>query len=362
MPSDDDSLGTEREQTDESLRAEREKSDQALAERFAASSEVADAVIARARARADTVLTAARAKTDRKAGQLLLEAPLPSLLKEERQREDRALEAERAGADEVLRMERAEHVALLERERGETDKDLLSERARSDDSLAMRDEFLGIVSHDLRNLLSTMILSARLIEEAVLQDDHAEAVHRYAQRTARAGLRMERLIGDLLDVSSIDAGALKVVCQWADITEVISEAVQTFEAQAAAHRVALTTEIVPSSFAAAFDPARILQVLVNLVGNAIKFTPPDGNIVVRSEQVGATIQLSVRDTGAGIPPDKLDLIFRRYVQSATGDRRGLGLGLYISKCIVQGHGGRIWAESTPGNGSTFFVALPAAEA
>ena len=118
------------------------------------------------------------------------------------------------------------------------------------------------------------------------------------------------------------------------------------------------TEIVPPLPPAAFDPARILQVLTNLLTNALKFTPVHGQIVVRLERSGDEIRFGVRDTGVGIPPDQLEAVFVRFLQVTANDRRGLGLGLYISKAIVQGHGGRIWAESKIGEGSTFCFTLP----
>jgi signal transduction histidine kinase len=116
-------------------------------------------------------------------------------------------------------------------------------------------------------------------------------------------------------------------------------------------------EIVPPLPHAAFDPARILQVLVNLLSNAIKFTPPHGKVVVHVEGVGNDMRFAVIDTGAGIPADKLEAVFERSFQVARNDRRGAGLGLYIAKCIVQAHGGRIWAESTLGEGSAFHFTL-----
>jgi len=138
----------------------------------------------------------------------------------------------------------------------------------------------------------------------------------------------------------------------------VTEAVDALQAQASAVGISLVAESVPSLPGAAFDPARILQVLVNLLSNAIKFTPPHGKVVVHVERVENDIRFAVSDTGAGIPADKLDAIFERSFQVARNDRRGIGLGLYISKCIVQRHGGRIWAESTIGEGSTFSFTLP----
>ena len=347
----------EREQTDESLRAEREKADETLEDGGSTIDETADAVISRARSRADDLLAAARAKTDRLSSVSAPGAPVPTILKSDRVREDQVLEEERANADEILREERAEHLALLSREREETDKDLSHERELSDDALATRDEFLGIVSHDLRNLLNAMVGSAALIEKGA-QKDLVEQVVTHARRIQRSGARMNRLIGDLVDVASIEAGVLAVTREVGDPTTVVTEAVDTFQAQAAATGVSLTAEIVPPPSLAAFDSARILQVLTNLLSNAIKFTPAHGRIVVHVEGFGDEIRFAVSDTGVGIATDKLEAVFVRFLQVTENDRRGVGLGLYISKAIVQGHGGRIWAESKVGEGSTFCFTLP----
>ena len=169
---------------------------------------------------------------------------------------------------------------------------------------------------------------------------------------------MNRLIGDLVDVASIEAGVLAVTREVGDPTPAVTEAVDTFQAQAAAAGVSLTAEIVPPPSLAAFDSARILQVLTNLLSNAIKFTPAHGRIVVHVERFGDEIRFAVSDTGVGIAADKLEAVFVRFLQVTENDRRGVGLGLYISKAIVQGHGGRIWAESKVGEGSTFCFTLP----
>ena len=169
---------------------------------------------------------------------------------------------------------------------------------------------------------------------------------------------MNRLIGDLVDVASMEAGVLAVTREVGDPTTVVTEVVDTFQAQAAATGVSLTAEIVPPPLLAALDSARILQVLTNLLSNAIKFTPANGRIVVRVESVGDEIRFAISDTGVGIAGDKLEAVFVRFLQVTANDRRGVGLGLYISKAIVQGHGGRIWAESKIGEGSTFCFTLP----
>jgi signal transduction histidine kinase len=348
---------SERDQTDESLRAERDKADHALEVELAAIDDTADAVISRARNRADAVLAAARAKTD---GQIRTAplTPSPRTLAHERAVEDATLRDERATADETVREERAEKVSLLSAEREETDKDLSNERARSDDLVATRDDFLGIVSHDLRNMLAAMVGRAALISLEVARPDHAEQVRDHAARIQRAGARMERLIGDLVDVASIDAGVLAVRREISDPVHVLTEAVETFQEQAKKNGITLGAQMSVPLPRTAYDPARILQVLTNLLSNALKFTAADGTVTVAVEHLGNDLRFAVRDTGIGIPADQLETVFGRFLQVTRNDRRGVGLGLYISKCIVQGHGGRIWAESELGKGTTFYFTLP----
>lgn len=344
----------DREQTDESLRVEREKADDVLEEVLSAIDVTADAIIGRARQRADRVLAAARARADRRAA-----APVPSTMVErERERDDRVLLGERDEEDDTRLEERAEQVALISLERDETDKDLLSERARSDVALSMRDEFLGVVSHDLRNMLQAVVGFASMIEQDVTGEIGPVRVVAHAQRIQRAGARMERLIGDLVDVASIEAGTLAVTREVSEPAQVVTEAIESFQPQAAKGGVSLMAEMMPLSSPAAFDPARILQVLTNLLGNAIKFTPAGGDVIVRVEQIDDAIRFTVTDTGAGIPGHELEAVFERFHQSNKGDRRGVGLGLYISRCIVHGHGGRIWAENRTPVGSRFSFELP----
>jgi signal transduction histidine kinase len=355
------SRSPEREQTDESLRVERRKADDVLADKLSAIEEAADEVIEKARARADEVLAAGRAKVDRQSARSGGLASSPKALEKERGLEDRVVREERADADEILRVERVQGAALLTTERDETDKDLSLERSRSDDAVATRDEFLGVVSHDLRNLLGAVVGFAGLIVKAELGEiEHqSEQVLAHARRIQRSGSRMNRLIGDLVDVASIEAGALAVTPQLGDPSQVVSEAVDTFQAHAAANGVSLVAEgVAESSAPAELDHARILQVLANLVGNAIKFTPAGGSVVVHFERTEEEMRFAVRDTGSGIRVDDLESIFDRFHQVERRDGRGVGLGLYISKCIVQGHGGHIWAESRSGEGSTFRFTLP----
>jgi len=135
----------------------------------------------------------------------------------------------------------------------------------------------------------------------------------------------------------------------------------SFQATACAKGISLLTEIAPPPLLAAFDQERILQVVANLVSNALRFTPAGGNVTILGEREGANVRLSVADTGSGIPEGALESIFERFSQAGRPkDRRGgLGLGLYISRCIIEAHGGRIWAESPPGAGAKLSLKLPA---
>lgn len=359
----DQRINLEREQTDESLRVERRRADDALAEKLSAVEDAADAVISKARARADELLAAGRAKVDRQsATQAAGTTSAQAVVNLERGLADSVLRKERAAADEILRAERAEDASVLVSERDITDQDLSRERSRSDDAVATRDDFLGIVGHELRNMLTSVVAFAELIVKAESgpEEHEGQQVLNHARRIQRSGARMNRLIGDLVDVASIEAGALAVKRQLGDPSHVLTEAVDTFQTQAAASGVSLLSEVTTASSVAEFDPARILQVLANLVGNAIKFTPAGGTVVVHLERAADELRFAVRDTGVGIPREHLDTVFERFRQVNRDDRRGVGLGLYISKCIVQGHGGRIWAESGPTAGSTFWFTLPVA--
>lgn len=352
---------SERDQTDESLRAEREKTDRALAERQAAE-EDSDLVVHQARESADAVLTEARAKADER-----LEASpqvgARSTLAEERVLEDEALQEERASADQLLRREREENARVLSRllplEREKTDRFLLTERSRSDVALSNRDNFLGLVSHDLRNLLGGIVLGAELLAAKASDNEEGAQTLATTARIQRYAARMNRLIGDLTDVASIEAGMLAMKPVPGDAAALIAEAVETFHAAASAKGLSLETEIADGPLRADFDHDRMLQVVANVIANAIKFTSPGGSIRVRGERAGGELRVSVTDTGSGIPGNMLEAVFERFWQAGKDDRRGVGLGLYISRHIVEAHGGKIWAESTLGEGSRLCFTLPA---
>ena len=300
-----------------------------------------------ARERADQLLETQQAET-----------PVGSAAAAEGAHEAAKLSQERSDADLVLSLERQErkrsHADFLAVERDATDRDLVGERAQADTVVAARDEFLAVVSHDLRGYLNALSMSIQLLGKATEEVAVAAPAKRTVDTSRRLVMRMNRLINDLLDVSSIEAGKLSIVPSQIDLSQLIRETRDAFEPVATAKRVLLVEECAPLK--ARVDGDRLLQVLANLVSNAIKFTPAGGRIVMRCRREGDETRLEIADSGPGISPEALPTIFDRYRQ-VSRDRRGLGLGLYISKQIIDAHGGRMWVESSLGAGSTFSVAL-----
>lgn len=271
---------------------------------------------------------------------------------------------EREAVDEALRCGSAEGgwSRSMAKERATTDQTLQLERGCDDGAVATRDELLGIVSHDLRNMLNGIVGFANLIELDAQDDPSLKAFADHATRIQRSSARMARLIADLLDVSSIASGHLSVSRSPGNVVELVQEAVELHQPQARSLGITLGYGEMAAAAGACFDAARILQVLHNLLGNALKFTSAAGQITVRVERIADEVCTAVDDTGVGIPEGVLETIFDRFHQVAPGERAGAGLGLYICRCVVEAHGGRIWAESHPGAGSTFRFSLPASGA
>ncbi len=222
-----------------------------------------------------------------------------------------------------------------------------------------RDEVLGIVSHDLRNPISAIGMCARVLEE--------NAPENPSERAALLGTIREsatwanRLIQDLLDVANIERGQLSLQTRAEDPAQIVLQALHMFEVEAEQHGIKLDAQLATNLPLVEADGARIVQVLGNLLRNAIKFTPRGGHITVGASSTDGRLMCSVRDTGPGISGDNQSRVFDRFWHSSDGARaRGTGLGLSIAKGIVEAHGGRIWVDSVVGEGSTFAFTLPVA--
>ena len=212
-----------------------------------------------------------------------------------------------------------------------------------------RDEVLGVVSHDLRNPLSAISMCARVLEESPPASD---ADRRELLATIRESTEwMNRLIEDLLDVSNIERGRLSLETRPEEPSQIALQALHMFEVEAQTNGIALEARLPTNMPLVVADRTRIVQVLSNLLRNAIKFTPRDGRIEICAEPRDRGVVFSVTDTGPGISVEKQARVFDRYWQSSAGARqRGAGLGLSIAKGIVEAHGGRIWVRSVPGRG------------
>jgi PAS domain S-box-containing protein len=224
-----------------------------------------------------------------------------------------------------------------------------------------RDDMIGIVSHDLRNPVNAVKMLTGVMLDRRGQEPLSTEMGNYASVIRQAAEQMDELIQDLLDVTRVEAGKLAVTLKSVNTEEILSDILRTLAPVAAEKKIALrlnAPDDLPNVLA---DRERFSQAISNLVGNAVKFSQPGGEITVRVAVLDKEFLFSVSDKGQGMTAEQLSHAFDRFWQSSRTDRQGAGLGLAITKGIVDAHGGRIWAESSPGAGSTFYFTLPIAD-
>ena len=254
--------------------------------------------------------------------------------------------------DMVLAEDMSRHAALALDNARLHEQVMLGSRAR--------DDIIGIVSHDLRNpvnavkMLTGAILSAE--RDVALPPDVVE----YSVVIRQASEQMDSLIRDLLDVTRVEAGRLSVEATATDVDDLLTDALLTLDPVAKAKGIELKLTTEQSLPLIEADRERIRQALSNLIGNSVKFSPSESTIVLRAARVDGEVVVSVKDQGPGMTTEQLSHAFDRFWQSRRTDREGAGLGLAITRGIIEAHGGRIWAESEIGAGSTFHFTLPLA--
>jgi signal transduction histidine kinase len=223
---------------------------------------------------------------------------------------------------------------------------------------SVRDEVLAVVSHDLRNPISAIAMCARILREA----PPAEQAERDRMLTSitEATAWTQRLIRDLLDVSAVEAGGLALELLPLSVPPIVAAAVGLVSGEVEQRGVTLRVELPNHLSPVQADESRVVQVIANLLGNAIKFSNGGSEVLLRVVEAQAMVVVSVVDHGIGIDPAAVDRIFDRFWQARPTPRRGTGLGLAIARGIIDAHGGRLWVESELGHGSVFSFSLPLA--
>jgi PAS domain S-box-containing protein len=224
-----------------------------------------------------------------------------------------------------------------------------------------RDDLLSFVSHDIRGLVGTVLLSSKMLAPARLQDERRMG-RRYVESIVQAAARMESLLDALRDAGMIEVGQFTIAPNPDDLGLLLGEALTTQRPKAEAKMIRFDMRISPDLPWVSCDRERVHQVLANLIGNAIEHTPPNGDIIIEAAPLDGAVRVTVSDNGAGISAADLPRVFERYWhKNEKGNaRKGTGLGLFICKGIVEAHGGQIAVESAPGRGSTFSFTLPIA--
>lgn len=251
----------------------------------------------------------------------------------------------------------AGEIREVDRQRRELLEKEKAARARMEQTLREREEILSVVSHDLRNPLNTVSATASLLLEGILPEEERP---RHLEIIKRSAHTMERLIRDLLDVTRIERGRLSVQRRPCDVSKLFREGCEELGHVARENGVRLRCRVddLPELDV---DPERIRQVLANLVGNAVRYTPEGGEVTVEATEVDGEVMVRVADTGPGIPEDEIPHLFDPFWQGEGGKGQGAGLGLAIVKGLVEAHGGRVWAVTSPDSGATLSFTLPVDE-
>jgi signal transduction histidine kinase len=221
-----------------------------------------------------------------------------------------------------------------------------------------REETLALVSHDLKNPLNAILMCSSMIEQEASSGDAGTSVRKHAAIIQRAVGRMSSLLSDLLDASSIESGRFRVEAKPVSVGLLVDEAIEAISPVATLQSLRIDKDLQDPEALIHGDRGRLLQVFGNLLGNATRFTPEGGRIVIQVGPEGPRMRFAVSNSGKGIPPEEREHLFERFRRGARSNGGGTGLGLYIVKGIVEAHGGEAWVESSVTDGTTVFFTIP----
>jgi signal transduction histidine kinase len=291
-------------------------------------------------------------------------AKLPTAMRRASRITSRAVDGKDRGA--------ARSRSALEREQQRLARVCAGLRESAEEAERAQGELLGILSHDLRNPLSVILMSTRMLAHPTAGRQPPPGAkpdtaawdppnRRLIEALSRAAEELSHLAQDMSDAGRLEAGRLSVAMEAVDVAPLVAHAVAVMRAHADVKHLRLKGEVdddVPPAFG---DRDRITRVLINLIANAVKFTPKNGAITVRARLVEGEVWFSVQDTGPGLALDQRAQLFTLPKSTRTRVGQGAGLSLYVARGTVEAQGGRLWAESEPGQGATFLFALPEAE-
>ena len=255
----------------------------------------------------------------------------------------------------------SDELASLAREFNRMAVNLEAAHARRDTIEKSRRDLFAAISHDLRTPLASIRVMVEAMSDGVVTDEQTR--QRYLQTASSEVQRLSLLIDDLFELTTIDSGELQLHTEMLRIEDVVAETIDVFRPQLERAGIHVSFEPQPGTAAVRADGQRLTRVLYNLIQNAIRHTPHDGTIVLRTAPAVAAVEVSVADSGEGIAADDLPHVFERFYRGEKSRSRelgGSGLGLAIARGIVEAHGGTIRVESVPGRGATFAFTLPAA--
>ncbi len=227
---------------------------------------------------------------------------------------------------------------------------------------AAKDQFLQIAAHGLRNPLNIVMAGAALLSDMFAEIESADPeIERVIKMVEDSATTMQTIIDNYLDFQAIQAGQIELTLQDASLNDLVQTTVERFHDYAERKRICLSTELEPDLPSLRADPDRLSQAINNFVGNAIKFGPPDTHVIVRTSREGNALRFEIEDSGPGIPEDELPYLFEEFARLSnkpTGKERSSGVGLSISKHLIELHGGKVGAKSEVGVGSLFWFELP----